>query len=488
MAVISNLTGTWSADDGGVYFVRHIDSVLWWVGMSTQSTLGEHDFQLGMDFTNVFRGDIFDSIVFGDWADVPRGKILQNGTLTLQVDSDHEIHSLESTGGFGGSRWTKIAGVRSVDIVSRFRRVMRNDGNPMGDFDPDATNNGHLKLYKDNVVAYGTVTEDLTANYPPGAPSRVPNVGRSYSNFMCTPWWIPIFGPDGFPIDRIGVGDPPDGDINFNLRVDRTAQDNTLNTGLDVQPDFWNRLNGWLNEPDEIKAKLDFNHNNNLHLEIIMYGRSPGTDDCPDVHDVPALLPGWMERGANSVLLNGQPIAGFVDISPPGPGSVRIFNRNLLAGTRVRVTGALVLDGHSFIDEFGEDDEDDNNVEIHPVYSIDVIQPGTRANLTGGWSADDVGTYYVRQIGDAVWWLGLSRDRGLTFTNVFRGRVRAEIDGTFVQGEWADVPQGLAENSGTLSLNAPDFATLNSIDTTGGFGARRWEKMYEAGIPVIQPD
>lgn len=66
--------------------------------------------------------------------------------------------------------------------------------------------------------------------------------------------------------------------------------------------------------------------------------------------------------------------------------------------------------------------EDSVPPEIRPVYAIDIVQnwATTRGrapvlggpNLSGVWDASDIGTYYMRQMGDALWWLGLSRDQG----------------------------------------------------------------------------
>ena len=39
--------------------------------------------------------------------------------------------------------------------------------------------------------------------------------------------------------------------------------------------------------------------------------------------------------------------------------------------------------------------------------------------MTGTWKANDGGTYYVREAGTTVWWLGEGKNGG--FTNVFRG-------------------------------------------------------------------
>jgi hypothetical protein len=69
-------------------------------------------------------------------------------------------------------------------------------------------------------------------------------------------------------------------------------------------------------------------------------------------------------------------------------------------------------------------------------------------NLTGKWSCDDDGTYYLRQIGTKVWWMGKSKEGGKEWTNVFRG----EIKGKHIIGEWVDVPRGESMGSGTLHL------------------------------------
>ena len=75
-------------------------------------------------------------------------------------------------------------------------------------------------------------------------------------------------------------------------------------------------------------------------------------------------------------------------------------------------------------------------------------------NLTGAWAADDGATYYLRQLNDgSVTWAGLHNSgfhRGIEFTNVFHGNV--STDGTILSGDWADVPRGDSNNSGTLSL------------------------------------
>jgi hypothetical protein len=245
-----------------------------------------------------------------------------------------------------------------------------------------------------------------------------------------------------------------------------------------------------VNNPQDVIGKLNENNPgsedpalrlpNLIHPEIIMYGK-PGIVGLGIVKDCagrfPPLLTGWMEQGGNSVLWNGAALEGLVDFVQSTP----------LAESRVRVTGVLALDcGHGVFHDCFEDDTTRNNVEIHPVYSVEIFRnPAIRpAALTGMWAASDVGTYYLRQLNDTLWWLGLSRDRGRSFANVFNGRVN---DG-FISGAWADIPLGMTQNSGELRLScatpAATSTRLAQLFASGGFGATSWEKLNDRGGPV----
>jgi len=114
---------------------------------------------------------------------------------------------------------------------------------------------------------------------------------------------------------------------------------------------------------------------------------------------------------------------------------------------------------------------------------VEIIQPTQRSDLTGVWGASDAGTYYIRQDGGRVWWLGLSRDRGRTWANVFSGQLAASDAGTFIEGDWADTPLGVTRNNGHLLLRLLDVNTFALVSETGGFGGNRWEKMYESNVP-----
>src|SRR5689334_9951435 len=62
-------------------------------------------------------------------------------------------------------------------------------------------------------------------------------------------------------------------------------------------------------------------------------------------------------------------------------------------------------------------------------------------NLTGAWGANDGGTYYIRNIGNDVWWLGLSsNDDGKTFATVLKEQIN--VNNKTITSDWSDIPRG----------------------------------------------
>ncbi|WP_052154238.1 hypothetical protein [Thermoactinomyces sp. CICC 10522] len=109
---------------------------------------------------------------------------------------------------------------------------------------------------------------------------------------------------------------------------------------------------------------------------------------------------------------------------------------------------------------------------------------GTVANPTGVYTSDDGGRYYVRQIGNTIWWAGLGNGgTGDNFTNVFRGT----RTGNVVSGTWVDVPRGTNTGSGTLSFQisldpTTQRVTFTRRSATGGFGATFWQFDIPQGL------
>ena len=98
-----DLTGTWAGDDGGIYYLRQVKSVLWWNGMSERDG---RPLRLGRDWNNVARGEIKGLVIDVVWADVPRGEILGSGTMNMKIEGNASgnirIAKVSETGsGFG---------------------------------------------------------------------------------------------------------------------------------------------------------------------------------------------------------------------------------------------------------------------------------------------------------------------------------------------------------------------------------------------------
>jgi hypothetical protein len=96
-------------------------------------------------------------------------------------------------------------------------------------------------------------------------------------------------------------------------------------------------------------------------------------------------------------------------------------------------------------------------------------------DMNGIWKANDGGTYHVRQIGNEVWWVGMSGDGGKGWTNVYKGT----RNGNVVTGNWADVPKGRARSGGVMNLaiqGSTGVASFSRTQVSGGFGGSRWSQ------------
>ena len=96
----ADLTGKWKCDDGGTYFLRQTGGQLVWYGEQNAKTPA---------WSNVFKGQIQGKKVTGNWVDVPKGSARSQGNLTLSIeDQGNVLRAVRKTGGFGGSRWTRV--------------------------------------------------------------------------------------------------------------------------------------------------------------------------------------------------------------------------------------------------------------------------------------------------------------------------------------------------------------------------------------------
>ncbi len=233
-----NLTGTYTADDGGIYFVQQSGSTLWWAGMSLdQEILADEVWHRGLSFTNVFRGTINnDYTVTGEWSDVTRGTILQSGTLNLTISyfNGHlRLTKTAATGGFGATTLTqtgplddtKVSGL-DFNIYSRFSVVHKNDNSTILD---------NLSPYRDQTVFYGHVVNSHVdyISDEHEVESEIPHVNYDPAFTPCPIPSFPNFGGIDRTFDEFLKANAGDADFDVRVKVDQDK----------LEPDFY--TTGW---------------------------------------------------------------------------------------------------------------------------------------------------------------------------------------------------------------------------------------------------
>jgi hypothetical protein len=383
------------ANDGGMYFLRQIGDVLWWLGLSGGLM------HPGLEFCNIFHGSVTASAVAGDWCDVPRGATSGRGTLTLRPAGGHQLLRVGESGGFGASIWRRTSHSTWPVIVvgDAFAVTLRNVVRA-GDGYAKATLATSLQPLRDSVSVFAVVARSaddgappVTVSYPgvPGVPLR----DFSYRDFIC------LNEPAAF-----GGGDQPDGDVTFWFQADAGQV-------MARQPGFFAGVEPRRDLPrDQIEEKLAMP----VEGAILMFGRSA---DCGDQGAETALpcFPGWAERTAGSaVIFNGKPIHVVVPAPGGGPPGEPDFLTELSFGDTVRVTGALVFDTSHGSGNQGK-------LRIHPVYAIEKITASFARDLSGAWADDAGNTYYLSHdlTDETVWYAAISPLGREAFGQVFRG-------------------------------------------------------------------
>ncbi len=112
-----------------------------------------------------------------------------------------------------------------------------------------------------------------------------------------------------------------------------------------------------------------------------------------------------------------------------------------------------------------------SNLEASEIKSPKLIAEAV--NLSGRWRASDGGTYYLKQIGNELWWFGESPNQGATWSNIFHG----QIQGKQIAGKWVDVPKGRNNLAGEITLKVLSSNRLKAVRRTGGFGGSVWTRI-----------
>ena len=117
--------------------------------------------------------------------------------------------------------------------------------------------------------------------------------------------------------------------------------------------------------------------------------------------------------------------------------------------------------------------------------------PAGVGELTGAWRGDDTGVYYIRHVGDCVWWFGTELEDielGPTgqpgFANVASGRVA----GVRIDVEWADIPLGEILNGGGLTLIYDEENDQLVLTEQRGEGIPFGATTFTRIVPNASPD
>lgn len=121
-----DLTGTWQANDFGLYDLHQDGSCLYWLGMSRYA-----DSEPGEYWTNVLYATIrTDFSIAGHWGSVPHlpESDLGNGEITLEIGFESSadgsspfLRAVNATGGFGGTAWVPVEALpAAVELEGTF--------------------------------------------------------------------------------------------------------------------------------------------------------------------------------------------------------------------------------------------------------------------------------------------------------------------------------------------------------------------------------
>src|ERR1700704_3513114 len=105
------------------------------------------------------------------------------------------------------------------------------------------------------------------------------------------------------------------------------------------------------------------------------------------------------------------------------------------------------------------------------VILLGVCASATSAKMLNGYyEADNGGAYFVRQIGDSVYWFG--EDPNGAWANVLVGT----ISGNKITARFWDVPKGKTQGMGEMILQIQNDDSLIKLTSTTPFGTRSWKK------------
>jgi hypothetical protein len=103
--------------------------------------------------------------------------------------------------------------------------------------------------------------------------------------------------------------------------------------------------------------------------------------------------------------------------------------------------------------------------------------------LTGAWRVNDGGVYYIRQVGDCVWWFGTDLadlDPGNMGQSGFANVAAGRVNGTEMELEWADLTLGNIVGGGGLTVTIDeggDRLEVTKQRGDWGFGGKTFNRI-----------
>jgi hypothetical protein len=94
-----DLTGRWSCDDGGIYYIKQQGHVVWWSAEGSATEPG---------WSNAARGILSNCVLTLEYSDVPKGNAAGYGTLVLEVLSNDEMVAREKPQSYSGYHWQRV--------------------------------------------------------------------------------------------------------------------------------------------------------------------------------------------------------------------------------------------------------------------------------------------------------------------------------------------------------------------------------------------
>jgi hypothetical protein len=104
--------------------------------------------------------------------------------------------------------------------------------------------------------------------------------------------------------------------------------------------------------------------------------------------------------------------------------------------------------------------------------TLSAFAQASAQDLSGVWKGNDGGSYYIRQVGNEIWWFGENNPTSPSFSNVAHGK----LAGTTIELSWGDVPKGNILQSGILVLKMVSNTELQALLQEGGFSGSVWTR------------